>query len=58
MGQDPSKGMPAAEAAAAYVESVEGRRTGETLDARDFGTPRAEPPDRKIDSAKLKVPHG
>jgi NAD(P)-dependent dehydrogenase (short-subunit alcohol dehydrogenase family) len=36
MGQDGSKGMPAAQVAAAYVESVEGRRTGETLDARDF----------------------
>lgn len=41
MGQDPSKGMPAADVAAAYVESVEGRRTGETLDARAFGAPRA-----------------
>ena len=39
MGQDPSHGMPAAEVARAYVESVEGRRTGETLDARDFRTP-------------------
>ena len=41
MGQDPSKGMPAAEVAAAYVESVEGSRNGETLDARAFGAPRA-----------------
>jgi NAD(P)-dependent dehydrogenase (short-subunit alcohol dehydrogenase family) len=41
MGQDGSKGMPAAEVAAAYVESVEGRRTGETLDALDFGPRRA-----------------
>lgn len=41
MGQDPSKGMSAADVAAAYVESVEGRRTGETLDARAFGAPRA-----------------
>lgn len=39
MGQDGSKGMPAAQVAAAYVESVEGRRNGETLDAREFGTP-------------------
>ena len=31
----------AAEVAAAYIESVEGRRTGETLDARAFGVPRA-----------------
>jgi NAD(P)-dependent dehydrogenase (short-subunit alcohol dehydrogenase family) len=37
MGQDGSKGMPAAQVAAAYVESVEGRRNGETLDARAFG---------------------
>ena len=36
MGQDGSRGMPAAEVAAAYVESVEGRRTGETIDPRDF----------------------
>lgn len=36
MGQDPSRGMPAAQVAAAYVESVEGQRTGETLDALDF----------------------
>jgi NAD(P)-dependent dehydrogenase (short-subunit alcohol dehydrogenase family) len=36
MGQEGSKGMPAAQVAAAYVESVEGRRTGETLDARAF----------------------
>jgi hypothetical protein len=35
-GNDPSKGMPAAEVATAYVECVEGRRNGETLDARDF----------------------
>ena len=41
MGQDGSQGMPAAEVAAAYVESVEGRRTGETLDARAFRTPSA-----------------
>ncbi len=37
MGQDGSRGMPAARVAAAYVESVEGRRNGETLDARAFG---------------------
>jgi hypothetical protein len=29
--------MPAAKVAAAYVESVEGSRTGEVLDARKFG---------------------
>lgn len=38
MGQEPSAGMPAAEVASAYVESVEGRRTGEVLDARTFRT--------------------
>lgn len=37
MGRDPSAGMPAAQVAAAYVESVEGTRSGETLDARAFG---------------------
>lgn len=36
MGQDPAGGMPAEKVAAAYVESVEGRRTGEVLDARKF----------------------
>lgn len=36
MGQDASAGMPAVEVAAAYVESVEGRRSGEVLDARAF----------------------
>lgn len=36
MGRDPSEGMPAAEVARAYVESVEGNRSGEVLDARDF----------------------
>jgi NAD(P)-dependent dehydrogenase (short-subunit alcohol dehydrogenase family) len=41
MGQDGSAGMPAAQVAAAYVESVEGRRNGETLDARAFGPSRA-----------------
>ena len=38
MGQDSSTGMPAAQVAAAYVESVESRRTGEVLDARVFRT--------------------
>ncbi|MFL6291392.1 MAG: hypothetical protein ACJ759_10900 [Thermoanaerobaculia bacterium] len=33
-GRDASKGLPAAKAAKAYVESVEGTRNGETLDAR------------------------
>lgn len=36
MGKDSSKGMPAAQVAAAYVESVEGQRTGEVIDARAF----------------------
>lgn len=36
MGRDASKGLPAATVARAYVESVEGTRNGETLDARDF----------------------
>ena len=39
MGQDGSRGMPAAFMAAAYVESVEGRRTGETIDPRDLRAP-------------------
>lgn len=42
MGQDTSTGMPAAQAAAAYVESVESQRTGEVLDARSFGSGRLE----------------
>jgi hypothetical protein len=33
----PRPGLPAAKVAAAYVESVEGRRNGEVLDARQFG---------------------
>ena len=36
MGRNPSQGLPAAKVAAAYVESVEGRRNGEVLDARRF----------------------
>lgn len=44
MGRDPAEGMPAAEVAAAYVESVEGRRNGETLDARAFGASGAPAP--------------
>lgn len=36
MGRDTSMGMPATEVAAAYVESVEGQRTGEVLPAKDF----------------------
>ena len=36
MGRDGSKGLPAEKVARAYVESVEGTRNGETLDARDF----------------------
>ena len=37
MGRDPSAGLPAAKVAAACVESVEGRRNGDVLDARRFG---------------------
>ena len=37
MGRDPSAGMPAGKVASAYIESVEGRRNGEVLDARRFG---------------------
>lgn len=36
MGMDSSTGMPAAKVAAAYVESVEGTRKGEVLEARTF----------------------
>ena len=36
MGRDPSQGMPADQVAAAYLEALEGRRTGEVLDARRF----------------------
>jgi NAD(P)-dependent dehydrogenase (short-subunit alcohol dehydrogenase family) len=36
MGQDPSRGMPAARVAAAYVDSVEGTATGKVIDARTF----------------------
>jgi NAD(P)-dependent dehydrogenase (short-subunit alcohol dehydrogenase family) len=38
MGRDGSTGIPAARVAAAYVESVEGRRTGQVLDARAFAS--------------------
>lgn len=38
MGRDGSTGMPVAKVAAAYVESVEGQRTGEVLDARAFAS--------------------
>lgn len=34
MGSDPSSGMPAAQVARAYLESVEGQRNGEVIDAR------------------------
>ena len=37
MGLDPTPGMPAARVAQAYVESVEGMRNGQVIDARDFG---------------------
>ena len=36
MGRDGAAGLPAAQVARAYVESVEGYRTGEVLDAREF----------------------
>ncbi|HEY9737769.1 MAG TPA: short chain dehydrogenase [Trichocoleus sp.] len=36
MGQDGGGGLPAAQVAKAYVESVEGQRTGEVLDAQQF----------------------
>jgi len=36
MGQDASAGMPARQCAAAYVAAVEGRQTGQVLDARTF----------------------
>lgn len=36
MGRDSTAGMPAAKVAAAYVESVEGQRNGEVIDARTF----------------------
>jgi NAD(P)-dependent dehydrogenase (short-subunit alcohol dehydrogenase family) len=36
MGRDGSSGLPAATVARAYVESVEGRRTGQVLAAEDF----------------------
>jgi NAD(P)-dependent dehydrogenase (short-subunit alcohol dehydrogenase family) len=36
MGRDGSGGLPAATVARAYVESVEGSRTGEILDVREF----------------------
>ncbi|MBD2099743.1 short chain dehydrogenase [Leptolyngbya sp. FACHB-261] len=38
MGKSGSDGLPAAQVAAAYVESVESQRTGEILDARSFGS--------------------
>lgn len=36
VGRNPSKGLPAATVARAYIESVEGSRNGEVLDARSF----------------------
>jgi NAD(P)-dependent dehydrogenase (short-subunit alcohol dehydrogenase family) len=36
LGMDSSGGMPAAKVAFAYRESVEGKRSGEVLDPRDF----------------------
>ena len=36
LGRDPSPGMPASEVAHAYVESIEGDRNGDVIDARDF----------------------
>lgn len=36
MGRDPDQGLPAAQVARAYRESVEGKRTGQVLDVLDF----------------------
>jgi NAD(P)-dependent dehydrogenase (short-subunit alcohol dehydrogenase family) len=36
MGEDPSGGLPAATVAKAFVDSVEGKMTGEVIDARDY----------------------
>jgi NAD(P)-dependent dehydrogenase (short-subunit alcohol dehydrogenase family) len=36
LGMDPSPGMPAAEVAKAYAESVEGTKNGFVIDARAF----------------------
>ncbi len=36
MGSDPASGMPAAQVARAYLESVEGQRNGKVIDAREF----------------------
>lgn len=36
LGRDPAPGMPAADVANAYVESIEGDRNGDVIDARDF----------------------
>ena len=36
MGRDADAGMPAAQVARAYVESVEGSENGEVLDARAY----------------------
>ena len=36
LGMDVSEGMPAAQVALAYKESVEGQRSGEVLDVRNF----------------------
>lgn len=38
MGKDESTGMPAAQVASAYVESIESQRTGEVIDARSFNS--------------------
>lgn len=36
MGQDPSEGLPAATVARAFVDSVEGDKSGEVIDAREY----------------------
>lgn len=36
LGRDPAPGMPADRVANAYVESIEGDRNGDVIDARDF----------------------
>jgi hypothetical protein len=36
IGQDESQEMPATQVGGAYIESIEGQRTGEMLPAQDF----------------------
>jgi hypothetical protein len=39
LGQDSARGMPAAQVAEAYVQSLEGRDSGKVIDARAFQCP-------------------